>query len=232
MSAISSRFTAIANEWFVRKARRVLAERSAGGEPLGEAKAGLRALFDQDDEPSRQIRALGSLFVIVGTDAAFLRGLLRHEHESVRAWAIRLLTDRLPIDTVYSKRGGPDVALPVELSHELALFAGTDPSALVRLVLASTLQRLPAGQRVELAAALLSRSEDHADHNIPPMIWTGLIPVADSSPDALVRLALTCRLPTVLRLIARRLGEEIETHPGPLDALLISGRQSPRTIPG
>ena len=93
------------NEWFVRKARRVLAERSTRGEPLVEAKAGLRTLFDHDPDPSRKIRALCSLFVIGGTDVPFLRGLLRHEHESVRTWAIRLLTDRLPIDTIYSKTG-------------------------------------------------------------------------------------------------------------------------------
>ena len=36
-----------------------------------------------------------------------------------------------------------------------------------RLVLASTLQRLPVGRRVQLAEALVSRAEDAADHNIP-----------------------------------------------------------------
>jgi putative membrane-bound dehydrogenase-like protein len=208
------------NEWFVRKARRVLAERSTRGEPLVEAKAGLRILFDRDPEPSRKVRALGSLFVIDGTDVPFLRGLLRHEHESVRTWAIRLLTDRLAIDTVYSKRGGPDVELPAGLRNEFAALAKDDPSALVRLVLASTLQRLPVGDRVELAEALVSRSADSTDHNLPPLIWTGLIPVAESDPDALVRLAMACRLPNVLRLIARRLSEEIETRPEPLNALL------------
>ena len=107
-----------------------------------------------------------------------------------------------------------------------------DRSALVRLVLASTLQRLPVNQRIELAAALLSRSEDDADHNLPSLIWTGLIPVADSDPDSLVRLALDCRLPNVLRLIARRLGEEIETRPGPLNALLERGSLPPGRLPG
>ena len=208
------------NEWFVREARRGLAERSARGEPLVEAKASLRIIFDHDPEPSRKIRVLNSLFVIGGTDDPFLRGLLRHGHESVRTWAIRLLTDRLPIDTVYSKRGGPDVALPADVRHEFATLARDDSSALVRLVLASTVQRLPVGQREQLAAALLSRSEDKTDHNLPSLIWTGLIPVAESDPDALVRLAIACRMPNVLRLISRRLSEEIEIHPGPLNALL------------
>jgi len=215
------------NEWFVRQARRVLAERSIRGEPLLEAKSALRALFEHDRDPSRKIRALCSLFVIGGTDGPFLRSLLRHEHESVRAWAIRFLTDTLPIDTIYSRRGGPDVELPADLRSELAARAHDDPSGLVRLVLASTLQRLPINERVELARALLSRSLDDADHNIPPLIWTALIPVAEADPDALVRLAEECRMPSVLRLLARRLGEDIESHPAPLDALLAAAVERP-----
>jgi len=217
-----------ANEWFVRKARRVLAERSTRGEPLQEARGGLKSLFEQDPDPARKVRALCSLAVIGGADTGFLRGLLRHEHESVRAWAIRFLTDTLPIDTIYSRRGGPDIELPGDLRSELAALARSDPSGLVRLVLASTLQRLPAGQRMPLAQALVSRSEDDADHNIPSLIWTGLIPVAEADPDALVRLAVDCRLASVLRLIARRLGEEIDRHPAPLDALLEAAAGQPQ----
>jgi putative membrane-bound dehydrogenase-like protein len=220
------------NEWFVRQARRVLAERSSRGDPLDAAKAALRTLFDHDADPSRKIRALNSLFVIGGTDDAYLRGLLRHDHESVRTWAIRFLTDSLPIDTIYSRRGGPDVALPAELRREFAALARNDPSGLVRLLLASTLQRLPVGQRLDMAEALVSRSEDNADHNIPAMIWTGLIPVAESEPNALVRVALACRLPAVLRLITRRLGEEIEKNPGPLNALLADAATRPEEFRG
>ena len=220
------------NEWFVRQARRVLADRSTRGEPLGEAKAGSAHAFRPRPRSVAKDPRLDSLFVIGGTDDSYLRGLLRHDHESVRAWAIRFLTDSLPIDTIYSRRGGPDVALPAELGHEFAALARNDPSGLVRLVLASTLQRLPVGQRLELAAALVSRSEDNADHNIPAMIWTGLIPVAESDPNALVKVALACRLPAVLRLITRRLGEEIEKNPGPLNALLADAATRPDEFRG
>jgi putative membrane-bound dehydrogenase-like protein len=215
------------NEWFVRMARRVLAERARLGEPLLDAKSALRALFDTDPQPARQIRALCSLFVIDGTDTPFLRALLRHEHESVRTWAVRFLTDALPIDTVFSRRGGSDVELPGDLRRELAVLAQNDRSGLVRLALAATLQRLPVSQRVELAQALVSRSEDKGDHNIPSLIWTGLIPVADTDPDALVRLAGVCRIPQLIRLIARRLGEDIEVRGGPLDALLAAASSRP-----
>jgi putative membrane-bound dehydrogenase-like protein len=220
-----------ANEWFARQARRVLAERAARGEPLAAARSALRALFDQDPEPSRKIRALCSLFVIGAADETFLRGLLEHENESVRAWAIRFLTDALPIDTIFSRRGGPDVALPADLLDRLARVAREDSSGLVRMVLASTLQRLPVGQRPALAKALIARSEDAGDHNIPAMIWTGLIALADNDPDALVTLAAGSGLPEVSRWIARRLAEEIETRPGPLNALLDLAARRPEPFP-
>jgi putative membrane-bound dehydrogenase-like protein len=208
------------NEWFVREARRVLAERSAGGDPLVESREALRALVSQDPDPVRKLRALWSLFVIGGADGPFLRTLLDHEHEAVRAWAIRLLTDDLPLDSIFSTRIGPDVEPPADLLARLATLAREDPSGLVRLVLASTLQRLPVSRRVPLARALASHAEDSSDHNQPAMIWTGLIPVADSDPAGLASLAGDCQIPDVVGMIARRLAEEIESRPGPVNALL------------
>jgi putative membrane-bound dehydrogenase-like protein len=209
-----------ANEWFVRQARRVLAERSARGASLDISRQALRALFNQQSDPVRKLRALWSLHAIGAADGAFLRNLLDDKHESVRAWAIRLLTDSLPLDSVYSRRIGPDVDLPADLQRKFAAMARDDASGLVRLVLASTLERLPVNRRPALALALVARGEDAADHNLPALIWTGLIPVADDDPGAFSALASTCRLPEVIRHFARRLGEEIDSRPEPLDALL------------
>ncbi len=98
--------------------------------------------------------------------------------------------------------------------------ARDDRSGLVRLVLASTIQRLPVAGRVGLARALLAHPEDANDHNLPPLIWTGLIPVADADPRALASLAADARMSVVIGLIARRLGEDIDERPAPVDALL------------
>ena len=100
------------------------------------------------------------------------------------------------------------------------------------LVLASTLQRLPAKRRIGLARALLSHREDASDHNLPALIWTGLIPVAEPEDlaGALASLALDCRQPIVIRFIARRLGEDIDSRPGPLNALLAASAARPPEI--
>src|SRR4029453_17119080 len=100
---------------------------------------------------------------------------------------------------------------------EFIQLAKTDTSGLVRLILASTLQRLPVSQRLDLATALVSRKEDANDHNLPLLIWYGLIPVADSNPTALARLATKSELPRTRQYIASRLVEDIEKSPAPLN---------------
>ena len=211
-----------ANEWFVRQARRVLAARSARGDALDKSRIALADRFRDEAGPAAKLRALWSLFVIGGVDGQFLRGLLDHQQESIRAWAIRLLTDELPIDSVFSRRIRPDIDPPGDSLAKLTSMARDDRSGLVRLVLASTLQRLPVARRIELARVLLCHEEDASDHNLPALIWTGLIPLADADADAtaLASLALDCRQPLVVRLIARRLGEDIDSRPAALDALL------------
>jgi putative heme-binding domain-containing protein len=215
------------NEWLVRQARRVLAARSARGAALDESRIALGDLFRSEPDPVHKLRALWSLYVIGRLDRSFLFALLEHDHESVRAWAIRLLTDLLPLDSVFSRRIGADVEPPADLLAKLVSMAREDPSALVRLVLASTLQRLPVHRRIDLASALLSHSEDASDHNLPALIWTGLIPLAEADGAALASLAAECRQPLVLRLISRRLGEEIDFRRAPLNALLAASAARP-----
>ena len=208
------------NEWYARMARRQLVDRSARGDRIEGSADGLRAILTGEPGPALKLRALWTLYALGLADEATLRSLLRHDHEALRVWAIRLLTDRMPLDSVTSRRPGPDVPLPADLLAEFARMAREDGSGLVRLVLASTLQRLPVAQRPTLAAPLLAHKEDAADHNLPLLIWYGLIPVADADPSTLARLGVDCVLPTTRRLIARRLAEDLERNPAPLNDLL------------
>ena len=208
------------NEWFTRQARRVLADRAALGDSMVEVNKLLRESFEKAPDPSRRMRALFTLYTLGGADDAFLRHLLDDPRESIRTWGVRFLTDAWPIDTVFSRRGGPDVDPLDDLIARFQTLAASDPSGLVRMALASALQRLPVARRASLAKALAGRSEDAADPNIPPLVWTGLIPLADSDPSALADLAIDSKLPDLTRWTARRLGEEIEARPDALNRLL------------
>jgi putative heme-binding domain-containing protein len=105
------------------------------------------------------------------------------------------------------------------LLDSLVQRARDDSSALVRLALASTLQRLPVAFRPKLAAALLNHGEDEGDHNLPALIWFGLIPLADQHPELLLPLAVEGKIPLVRRWTARRYGELAGKRPQLLAAL-------------
>jgi putative heme-binding domain-containing protein len=194
------------NDWYVRAARLELQERAAAGRDMTGVHAELLRLFHDQRDVTRKLRAMWALYVTGGTDEPWLRRLLEHPDEHVRAWAVRLLVDN----------GSPD-------SDTLAEFvrnAGREPSGLVRLFLASALQRLPVPDRADLASALLSRDEDAADHNLPLIIWYGIEPLVAAEPDRAIALAKRSRTGLVRRFIARRLAADLEQQPEPVDALL------------
>lgn len=220
------------NEWFVRQARLALANRAARGEKLGVAPSGLRALFKDGLHDWHKLRALSTLYAIGAADPPFLRAQLQHENEHVRAWAVRLLTDTWRLDTSESERPAKaDAATTVAQCRELLPIFTTlvrgEKSALVRLALASTLQRLPVSLRVPLAAELVKRPEDGDDHNLPLMVWYGLIPVAEHDQASLAKLTPECHLRLTRRYIVRRLAEDLEKDPGPLNEVLSLAAASP-----
>jgi putative membrane-bound dehydrogenase-like protein len=213
------------NEWFPRQARIELVTRTLNGRGVGNAKEQLRAIFDKQTDVPMRLRALWTLYSLGAVDDALLRALLRDQNEHLRVWGIRLLTDFWPIDNVMSKRpaasvAGPEVTPPAALLDEFVRLAKDDPSGLVRLVLASTLQRLPVSQRPKLAAALMGHKEDADDSSLPLLIWYGLLPIAEADPVALASLAAQCELPKTRTFIARRLAEEIDKNTVAINNLL------------
>lgn len=216
------------NEWYARQARLQLATRAAGGHKLTHGIEDLRTMFAENPDPVVKLRALWTLYTLGAAQPDFLRAQLRHPDEHVRTWAVRLLSDAWPLDTTLSQR--PKHSAPVadpQVMKDFVSLAKSDSSALVRLALASVLQRLDPATRPELAAALASHREDATDHNLPLMIWYGLIPVAETAPAALAKAAAVCELPTTRKLIARRLAEEIEQAPAALNTLLALATTKP-----
>jgi len=213
------------NEWFSRQARLELTARAEKGRDLGNAKNELLQLYSQQSDVVVKLRAFFTLYTMGGADEKFLREQLHHSNEHVRVWAIRFLTDSWPLDTVMSQRpaGRSETlafAAQADTLKKFVQLAQTDPSGLVRLALASTLQRLPVSGRVDLASALLAHKEDANDHNLPLLIWYGLIPVGDENPSALTGLAVNSELPLTRKFMARRLAENIEKNPSSLNDLL------------
>ncbi len=210
------------NEWFYRQARLELMARAADGRDVESAKSPLRTMAASDRNVVHRLRALWSLHAMSAADENLLLARLRDDNEHVRAWGVRLLSDAWPLDTLMSQRPARSAGLRpgANILSELTNLAQNDPSALVRLALASALQRLPVNQRAQLASPLLAHAEDAEDHNLPLLIWYGLIPVADADPLALAKLSANCALPVTRNFIARRLAEDIEKNPAPVNELL------------
>lgn len=91
---------------------------------------------------------------------------------------------------------------------------------LIPLELAAALQRLPLDSRFSLASKLCDRAENASDRQLSLMIWYGVAEAVSKHPDEAVNLALSSKLPTVTRLITRRLAEDLEKSPAPVNDLL------------
>src|SRR5207302_1159480 len=95
-----------------------------------------------------------------------------------------------------------------------------------RLYLASVLQRLRPAQRWPIAQALLTRSEDVPDANLPLMIWYAIEPLVNEDTDRFVALAGTARIPLVRRHIARRAAFRADSGAGLVSLVRLLGSAS------
>ena len=199
------------NDWQARQARRVLADRAHAGAPLHDGRAALTRLASSDPEEVHRLRALWALHVSGGVDPSLLRDKLKGA-EYERAWALRLQADAADF------AGWAESVLPE--------FAAKESSALVRVTLASLLQKLPLSHRAPLARELLAHAEDATDHNQPLMLWYGIEPLAATDPG-FAELLAGARLPLVQRLGARRLAQDLDSAPQRVNALLRAIARNP-----
>ena len=150
------------NDWYVRHARRLLQERAAAGKDMADVHKSLRKMFADNPDETRKLRALWALHVTNGLNEEKLLTLLGHADEHVRSWSIRFLCeDRKPSEPPAS---------PGRAAKE-------DTSPLVRLFIASMLQRVPVDQRWDTLVALAGHEEDASDQNLPLMNWYAAEPV-------------------------------------------------------
>lgn len=204
------------NEWLARHARQVLADRFVETRKTPAIAMELGRAFEKEKEVPQKLRALWSLDAIGGVSNEWLLKQTRHTDEYIRSWAVRLLADRVAAD------GAHGVTRPtsVVVADRFAELARKDSSHLVRLYLASALQKLPMNSRRNLALALVHHAEDVGDHNLGLMLWFGIEPLVSAEPESGVELAMASEHRIVRQFIARRFAEDIETKPDSLSLLL------------
>lgn len=214
------------NVWYERQLRiRLMSQR-----PSAEVTAKLHALAtDASNSVPVRLRALWSAYASrPADDASFIKplysNLLQEENEHLRVWGIRFLTDHWPLDTIMSNPGFTRPGAAPKPSDITTLLGdgklAADASGLVRLQLASTLQRLPLADRPELARALAKSPEYADDQQIPYLIWYGMLPVIKEHPEEAVKLAAVASSPKLAKWCARFLATQSEKTPAPFHALL------------
>ncbi len=184
------------NEFYVRNARTILQER--GSNP--KVHEALKAILTNNPDISRKLRALWTLHVTQGLSEKELNDLLENSDENIRSWTIQLLTESKTVSTT-----------TLEI---FAKMAKNDPSALVRLYLTSGMIRLAPSQRWEVMEALVQKSEDATDHNLPLMYWYAAEPLAEIDVKRALAMAESAKIPKFLEFMKRRLGLAATTNEG------------------
>jgi putative membrane-bound dehydrogenase-like protein len=169
------------NEWFVRTARRLLAERARQRALDPKAMAGLEAMLRGDGDAILRLRALWSLHAAGALSDEGLRCALADEDEFVRGWAVQLACE--------------EAARAARFEGELLRLAASEPSPVARRCLASSVPRLPATAAWSILEALSRRGEDRDDRHLPYLIWQGLAPRMAADLDRAFALAESASLP-------------------------------------
>jgi putative membrane-bound dehydrogenase-like protein len=218
------------NEWISRQAMREFANRCRDGNYAHSTyQAAIRFYGIPEKTSLAEHRFARLVSHATGKITNASGPLTESKHENSRVWAIQGFVDKLPLDTPLAKVRSTDPLYPHAYDTLLRL-ARADESGLVRLACASAIQRLPIEQRIELADALLSHTEDANDQNMSPLIWYGLIPIAEKAPESLARTAAEAKLPKVRGWIARRSAELLAKNPTSLDALLAATKEKPAEV--
>ena len=175
----------IANDWYVRHARRLLQERAAKPEWKGDAvHEALRKIL-ASNEPTAAAATAGAV-------GAAGHGRARRPAASRAAGRSKRTRPRLvdPAPLRARHAGG-------RCAGKFAELAKSDPSPVVRLYLAAALQRLPLAARWAIAEGLLSHADDAADANLPLMDWYGIEPLVPADPKRALALATPRGVPLV-----------------------------------
>jgi putative heme-binding domain-containing protein len=131
-----------------------------------------------------------ALHVTGGLKEKGLMAALNNNDPHIRAWAIQLL--------------GEDKLFAPEAISKFAEMAATNNAPVVRLYLASALQRMDLAARWKIAEGLMRHKEDENDHNLPKMVWFGIEPLIKEHTQRALSLAAQSEIPMLAEYISRR----------------------------
>lgn len=175
------------DDWAGRHARRILQERAQKSSALAVKVMDRMPAGTAGADSTRKLRWLWTLHAVGGSINP--NSNLGDGNEYVRAWAIQLLCEKS--------------ASPANLK-EFVRLAREDKSPVVRLYLASAMQRLPVEDRWDVVEALSQRAEDANDHNLPLMVWYAAEPLPTKDIVRALKLAEAAKLPNILNFMTRR----------------------------
>lgn len=206
------------NEWISRQARIEIAGFQPTSIPAVEI-AKLRKLLQASN--SRDVlRAMWSLHVLRQLSSGDLLSLLSHKDEHVRVGSLRVLSDHWSIDRADGITPTRDTQIDSQWFTRMTEMARTDPSGLVHLQLVSMLQRFPVDQRLPIAEVLVAQDRYAEDHNLPLLMWYGLIPVAKQNPKGFQHWIEVAKWPTTIECLFRFLAEQADRDSEALNSLL------------
>ena len=196
------------NQWWVRSARRELVNRHFERALKQETVSAAKKMWENGSlSVPQRLAAVWFLYSIGEMPAEDLIRLSREDNEHLRSWSVRLMGDGL-------------IDLEPKSVNRLKELATNDSSGLVRMYIASSLDRLAPTDAIETASRLVGHQQDAGDRVQPYLIWYRIEPLLMSNIDAAVSLARTSQVNLVRRNIARRMAAGIESQPEAIDRLL------------
>jgi hypothetical protein len=178
------------NQFIVRHARRVLQERNAGN----EIAATLIKQVKSDAPASQRLQSLWALGSLGQINNEIGLQFLKDGDAYIRAWTIQFLAENKNVSA--------------EALKEFATMAKADPSPVVRLYLASALQRVAPEKRWDVLAGLVAHQEDTGDHNLPLMYWYAAEGSVAGDKTKAIQLMAKSKIPKLRQFITRRIASD------------------------
>ncbi len=179
------------SSWHARRARVILQYRASKNGLQEDAVTALNDLFASSKNEDIRLQVLWTKQVTQQTNEVELLNLLKDNDPYIRAWSIQFITE--------------DKTASSAAIQQLTDLAKNESHPVVRLYLATALQRMELDQRWGIAEALAQQKADTDDPNIPYMLWFAVEPLVASNPQKAVALAKVSELPMLSNHIARRL---------------------------